>query len=218
MRTILRPLFLSIALALAGCAGLPQPPHPAAPVAQLPDSTAIRLVARWQEQLCRFIVQEGRGDPAAVAEARRLRSSDVLRPARITFGVLDVEADLPGRDGWDVQGVLVGREAGRYVFVVGIIGRQGYVPTGIQDLRLVGLSAQDGKLRWERYRETFRAFAAQFPAGTDSFVMQAAGAGVTVREQRSGAEWFLPLGPTDRSQANVIPILRASNDEDRCAR
>jgi hypothetical protein len=228
VRDLLQPFLLSLAVALAGCAGLPQPPPATAPVAQLPESTAIRLVSRWQEELCRFVLEKGDGDPAVVAEAKALRSSDVLRPARITFGVLDVEADIPGRDGWDVQGVLVDRAAGSYVFLVGIIGRYGYVPTGIQDIRLVSLSAQDGRLRWEtgdpgaaaveRYRETFPAFAARFPVDTDSFAMQVAGARVTVREQRSGAEWFLQLNPPDRSQAFVTPILRRSDGADSCTR
>jgi hypothetical protein len=200
-------------------------------VARLPESTAARLVARWQEELCRYVVQQGGGDPAVVSEAKALRSSDVLRPARITFGVLDVEAEMPGRNGWDVQGVLVGKQAGspgeRYVFLVGIVGRYNYVPTGLQDIRLVGLSTQGGRLNWEtgepgaaaaeRYRATFRAFAGRFPADTDRFTMAVAGDRITVREQRSGAEWFLQARAPERSQAYVIPILRRSDDLDRCA-
>jgi hypothetical protein len=231
VRTLVHPLLLAAAVVVAGCAGRPQPPPPTAPVAQLPGSTAIRLVARWQEELCKYVAREGDGDPAVLSETKALRSSDVLRPARITFGVLDVEADMPGRNGWDVQGVLVGKQAGsageRYVFLVGIIGRYGYVPTGLQDIRLVGLSAQEGKLNWEtgepgaaaveRYRDTFRAFAARFPADADSFAMTAAGERITVREQRSGAEWLLRVNPPDRSQAYVIPILRRSDGADRCS-
>lgn len=228
MRSLLQRLLVACAVALAGCASPPKPAAPTAPVAQLPESTAVRLVARWQEALCRFVVQKGDGDPAVVAEASAMRPADELRPTRVRFGVLDVEADMPGRNGWDVQAVLVGREAGSFVFLVGIIGRYGYVPTGIQDLRLVGLSAQDGRLRWDvgdagaaavqRYRETFRPFAAQFPADTDRFTMQAAGPRVTVREQRSGAEWSLQLSAPDPSQAYVIPILRRADSVDRCAR
>lgn len=220
-------LLAPLALALAGCSSRPQPPAPTEPVAHLAESTAVRLVARWQEELCKFVVQQGDGDPAVVAEARALRPSDVVRPARITFGVLDVEADMPGRNGWDVQGVLVGAEAGSYVFLVGIIGRYDYVPTGLQDLRLVRLSTQGGRLNWEtgepgavaaeRYRATFRAFAGRFPADTDRFTMALAGDRITVRERRSGAEWFLQVRAPERSQAYVIPILRRSDDLDRCA-
>jgi hypothetical protein len=231
MRELTVALLLSLAAALTGCAGRPQPPSPTEPVARLPESTAARLVARWQEELCRYVVQQGGGDPAVVSEAKALRSSDVLRPARITFGVLDVEAEMPGRNGWDVQGVLVGKQTGspgeRYVFLVGIVGRYNYVPTGLQEIRLVGLSTQGGRLNWEtgepgaaavdRYRATFRAFAGQFPADTDRFTMALAGDRITVREQRSGAEWFLQVRAPERSQAYVIPILRRSDDLDRCA-
>ncbi len=153
-----------------------------------------------------YIVEAGSGDEDVLSELRGLRSSSTMRPARITFGVRDVEADLPERHGWDVQGVLVGTQksggVNRYVFVVGIVGYTGYLPMKVQDIRLVGMSRQAETLVWEtsaadlaamsRYRETFDGRgASRFPADDDNFRMTASRDGVSVREIRSGADWSL---------------------------
>ena len=219
---------------LAGCASRSQTPDVAAAV---PEDTAAQLVSAWQGEVCRYIDREGDGDPAVLSETKALRSRDALRPARITFGVLDVNAGVAGRDGWDVQGVLVGRQTSgavdRYVFLVGIVARSGYLPAGIQDIRLIGLSAQGGRLSWEtspadattlqRYRETFRgAGAIRFPADTDNFRMTDATDRVSVREIRSGAEWSLQVrtDPPARGGQHVFQVLRAPGGRagDRCGK
>ena len=145
-----RRLLPLLFVALAGCASRSQAPYGVAAAAVLPEGTAAQLVSAWQDEVCRYVDREGDGDPAVLAETKALRSPEALRPARITFGVLDVNAGAAARDGWDVQGVLVGRQASgaidHYVFLVGIVARSGYVPVGIQDIRLVGLSVRGGRL------------------------------------------------------------------------
>ena len=168
-----------------------------------------RLMSVWQQQLGRFISRDGHVDPAALSELQSARSRDVLRPARITFGVLDVEASAPGKDGWDLVGVLTGKQvvADRswYVFVVGVVERAGYRPRTLADIRAVGLSVQDGKPVWrisplepqalQHYRETFAAAVpVQFPADTDKFATKGFEEQVFVHELRSGAEWSVQLG------------------------
>jgi len=232
----MRRLLAVLLVALSGCAGPPQPDI-AEPVGGLPEGVVTQLLAAWEGEVCRYVDREGDGDPAVLSETTALHSRDALRPARITFGVLDAEAELSGRDAWDLQGLLVGKQTSgageRYVFLVSIIGRSAYVPRGVQDIRLVGLSVRGGTLNWEvapaapaavgRYRDTFRGTAAlRFPADTDRFTMDVAGDRVSVREVRSGAEWQLqatPATPSRRSQ-DVLPVLSASNGRaaDRCAR
>jgi hypothetical protein len=226
-------------VALAGCASRsPAPEAEAAVVAPLTEGSVAQLVSAWQDEVCRYVDREGDGDPAVLSETRALRSRDALRPARVTFGLLDVDAGVAARDGWDVQGVLVGRQAtgavDRYVFLVGMVARSGYMPSGLQDVRLVGLAVQGGRLTWEtgladasavqRYRETYRGGGAiRFPGDTDDFRMTVATDLVSVREMRSGAEWRLPVRadpPAARSAPYVFPVLGApaARSADRCAR
>lgn len=221
-----RRLLPLLFVALAGCASRSQAPSVDAAAAVLPEGTAAQLVSAWQDEVCRYVDREGDGDPAVLAETKALRSPDALRPARITFGVLDLNASVSARDGWDVQGVLVGRQASgavdRYVFLVGIVARSAYVPVGVQDIRLVGLSVRGGRSSWEtgtadatavqRYREAFRgAGAIRFPGDTDSFRMTVAADRVSVREVRSGAEWGLQVraDPPARGGQHVFPVLSA---------
>jgi hypothetical protein len=178
------------------------------PSRALSERDVHRLIGVWQSQLGRYLAVEGAGDPAALSRMQVLRSRDVLRPARITFGALDVEATVPGRDGWDIQGVLLGKQAhgarSWYVFIVAVVARSGYRPSSIQDLRLVGLSAQGGNLAWtmgspdlqalQRYRDTFRETPVRFPADIDRFSMSATADRVFIREMQSAAEWSLALG------------------------
>ena len=213
-------LLLSI---LAGCAT--RAPHIAVmgPDGNLPDATCRRLIGAWQQQLARYVAQEGGGDPAVVSQMRVLHSRDVLRPARITFGVLDVEATTPAKDGWDIQGVLIGKqvrgEGNWYVFLVGIVARTGYRPISIEDIRLVGFWARAGKLAWEmsstnhlalqRYRDTYReSVPVRFPEDTDQFSMSATEDHVSVRELRSGADWSLRLdaGYSDTGGQTAIRV------------
>jgi hypothetical protein len=230
-----RRLLPLLFVALAGCATRTQTLPVAAPV--VPEGTVAQLVSAWQDEVCRYVDREGDGDPAVLSETKALRSRDALRPARITFGLLDVDAGVAARDGWDVQGVLVGRQASgvvdRYVFLVGIVARSGYVPMAVQDIRPVGLSAQGGRLSWEtgpadatavqRYRETFRGSGAiRFPGDTDSFRMTVTADRVLVREARSGAEWWLPVrtDPPARSGPQVFQVLAApvGRAVDRCGK
>jgi len=194
---------------LAGCAV--RAPHPDLMETQaqgaLPERTVKRLVSVWEGQVDRYISQEGAGDPAVLSQARLLHSRDVLRPARITFDALDVDAQIPSRDGWDVEGLLIGKQSSGthnwYVFLVGIVSREGYRPSSIQDIRLVALSARGGRSSWvmsrpdrnaiERYGETFRQTAViRFPGETDEFVMRLDEDRAWVQEVRSGAIWSLP--------------------------
>jgi len=229
-----RRLLAALLVALTGCAAQPQPPG-VEPVESLPEGVAVQLLSAWEREVCRYVDREGDGDPAVLSETSALHSRDVLRPARITFGVLDVETELSGRSVFDVQGVLVGKQAGgageRYVFLVGVVGRT--APTGLRDVRLVGLLARAGRLTWEvappdpamvrRYRDAFGGTAAvRFPGAADSFRMSVAGDLVSVREVRSGAEWRLQATPATpgRSNQEVFQVLpaRGGSAVDRCAR
>jgi hypothetical protein len=194
---------------VAGCAVRAPHKDVMEPQIDLPEATVTRLISVWEQQLGRYIVQEGGGDPAVLSRTQVLHSRDVPRPARITFGVLDVEPSIAGRDGWDLQGVLIGKQTSGmhnwYVFVVGIVARGGYRPSSIQDIRLVAFSVQGGKLAWQmsladpqavqRYRDTSRGSATvRFPGDTDRFSMNAAGERLWVQEVRSGATWALQVG------------------------
>lgn len=205
-RRVFMPLMLALLVLLAGCA--PRSSQtvttPADSVRALDETTAQRLLAVWQTRLCRSIADAG-GDDAVLSELRALRAKNVLRPARIRFGVLDVEA---GDGRWDVQGVLVGRRKNgpflRYVFVVGIVGHRAYLASEVRDLRVVVLSPVAGALVWEtsaadaealaRYRKTYGTAAASgFPARDDDFRLRGAHTRVAVRETRSAADWALEL-------------------------
>lgn len=224
---VFMPLTLALLVLLAGCAPRSSQtvPTPADRVRALDETTAQRLLVAWQTDLCRYIAGAGGGDDAVLSELRALRAKNVLRPARIRFGVLDVEA---GGGRWDVQGVLVGRRTNgpflRHVFVVGIVGHRDYLASEVRDLRVVVLSPVAGELVWEtsaadaaalaRYRETFGAAAASgFPARDDDFRLQGAHTRVAVRESRSGADWTLEL----RADLRDIRGMMAS-DARRAAR
>jgi hypothetical protein len=202
---------------LAGCAVRAPRTDVMAPPAELPEASVKRLISVWEQQLARYIDREGGGDPAVLSRTQVLHSRDGARPARITFGVLDVQPDVPGRDGWDLQGLLVGKQTSGmrnwYVFVVGIVARGGYRPSGIQDMRLVAFSTQAGKLAWQmsqaepqavqRYRDTYGVSGTvRFPGDTDGFSMNGAGERLSVQEVRSGATWALRLsaGNSDSSR------------------
>jgi len=206
-----RPVLLLLCV-LAGCAVRAPRTDVVEPQAALPETTVERLISAWEQELTGYINREGGGDPAALSRTQALHSRDVARPARITFGILDVEPNVPNRDGWDVQGLLIGRQTSDlrnwYVFVVGIVTRDGYRPSSIQDIRLVAFSAQGRKLTWQmsppdpyavrRYRDTLLGSATvRFPADTDRFSMNAIGERLWVEEAGSGATWALLLTPKD---------------------
>lgn len=202
---------LLLLVAVAACSTRAPHPDPTtkAQHADIPERTVARLISTWKDRLGTYIEREGAGDPAVLAHTRTLQPRDVQRPSRITFGVLDVDSGVPGRDGWDVQGVLIGKQASGgytwYVFLVGVIQRSGYRPMWIGDIRLVALSSQAGVQRWRtsaaqpqalaRYLTTFAAAdPLRFPDDGDRFQMTVAGDRVEVQESESGAEWFLQLG------------------------
>jgi hypothetical protein len=203
-----RLLPLVALLLLPACATRSPDPGGAAAHANLLDNSAARLLSVWQQNLLRYIDLRGGGDVAVLLALRERHSRDTPRPGRIVFGVLDVDASLPGRDGWDVHGVLVGKHAERdrnwYVFLVGIVRRSDYRPREVQDVRLVALASFDGKVVWRtddrtpdavrRYREAFAGEATiRFPAETDQFRLTGAGRRISVREVQSGALWSLQL-------------------------
>jgi hypothetical protein len=217
---------------VAACSTRAPHPDPAAKTqrADVPERTVAQLISTWKDRLGTYIEREGGGDPAILSHTRTMQPRDVQRPGRITFGVLDVNSGVPGRDGWDVQGVLIGKQAsgGRtwYVFLVGLIQRSDYRPMGIRDIRLVALSTQPGVLRWrtsaaqpQAVARYLTAFAAsdplRFPDDGDRFQMTVSGDRVAVQESESGAEWSLQLGdagsettkPEPRNWAGRVALL-----------
>jgi len=208
MSPLLPRLLLLVIIVLPGCALRSSQTPVAAPPDALEEADVVQLISGWQRRLCRYIARKGDGRSEVLSELRGLRSRDVLRPARITFGALGIGADSPASHGWDVQGVLVGVQEDavftRYVFVVGIVGYAGYLPSSIQDIRLVSLSYRAGMPAWQmsaenstavrRYRETFDGRgASRFPAHDDNFRMDTSWDRVSVVEARSGAGWSLSL-------------------------
>lgn len=224
---LLRTVLLMLLVGLAGCTPRSSQRVAAPAPVMLDEYTAQQLVAAWQTQLCRYIAKQGGGDTAVLAELKSLRSRDVLRPARIRFGVLDVDT---GAGRWDVQGVLVGRQKRgafvRYVFVVGIVGHSEYLASDVRALRLVALSPLAETLVWEtgtkdrraveRYRDTFgRTAASRFPADDDDFRMTASRERVSVQELRSGADWSLKVrGDLRDTYGGTVSVAKSAGDED----
>lgn len=221
MRT--RPVLLRLAMLalvlLAGCATRSSQTAVVPASAEPDKATTGRLMADWQRALCRYIAGPGGGDVASLAELRTLRSPDGLRPARLQFAVLNVEANPPYADGWDVQGVLVGTQKRgafvRHVFALGIIAYNNSLPVKLEDIRLVSVVPLDGALLWEvsraqpqavaRYRAAYRgAGPSRFPAYDDTFAMSASGDRISVRELRSGADWSLDLWPDLRDTRGAL--------------
>jgi hypothetical protein len=217
-------LILLLVIVLAACSARAVHESVPQPHVDLAEPKAKHLILVWQEQVRQYIDQQGNGDPAVLAQTRALHSRDILRPGRITFGALDNESDLPGRNGWDVQGVLVGKlgSGGHtwYVFVVGIVRRNDYRPMEVQDIRIVTLRAVAHKLDWEssapnpqslqRYRDAFAAAdPVQFPADTDRFHLSASEDGVRVLETQSGATWSLRLNP--ESEGPLTPPAQSKS-------
>ena len=100
-------LLLALVLLLPACAS--RAPRPvAAAEASLSELRARQIVSAWQQQLGDYIEHAGGGDPAVLARLPAQRATGTLRPARITFGALDIDASSAERDGFDVQGLLLG--------------------------------------------------------------------------------------------------------------
>jgi len=221
-------LVLLLLAGLSGCSARAPHPDTMAPQAHLPEQKIQRLLRVWQQQLEQYIVREGNGDPAVVSQMRVARSRDVLRPARITFSALDVDASTPSRDGWDLEGVLIGKQTSGtrnwYVFLVGLVAREGYRPSSLDDVRVLGLSSHESKFSWEastpnmqavqRYRAAYGASVpVRFPGDTDWFRMTGAQDCVRVVEARSQSQWSLLLDsgkPGARAGPNACAALESS--------
>ena len=197
---------LLLAIAAGGCAVHTAPTATGAKVREVPAATSGTVIATWQARLEQYIAQSGDGDPAVLSQLPARRSPAVARPAQIVFAASDVDAHVAERDGYDVFGLLLGKQnttAGpRYVFIVGTVQREDYWPVAVADVRVVALSVKAGIASWEsgpadadallRYRRSADASTAlRFPAERDQFRLVVCEPGVCVEELRSGARWAL---------------------------
>jgi hypothetical protein len=206
-----------VALLLTGACAVRGPRPSAAPAEPgLSEAHAMQIVGAWQHKLAEHIDHTGQGDPAVLARLPMQRATGTLRPARISFGVLDVESRLPEDDGFDVQGLLLGPaaqgDAAGYLFVVGIVQRQGYRPVAIADIRLVRMSVRGGHIDWvvgganaqalARYRAALDPLAPlRFPADKDEFALVPCALRLCVDERITQAHWSLP--PDDGTPARL---------------
>lgn len=175
----------------------------------------------WQRQLERYVAQQGNGDPNVLRDTVDLRARSAPRPARVTFGKLDVPGPgvWPFRDTWDVNGVLVGQHPlgseNWFIFIVGVIQRQPAGEAGMDDIRLLGFASVKNRLRWCVAPETPEAVARYvrtwfpestgeegaarptfaFPSDADLFTLERDDRSLTVTEQHSGATWQMQLPP-----------------------
>ena len=116
MRAATRAALCLSALLLCACAdarAAARADDAAAAATTLPDAQARQLVHDWQRQLADYIATAGDGDPAVLARLPAQRATGTLRPARISFGVLDLDARVAEADGFDVQGLLLATPARR---------------------------------------------------------------------------------------------------------
>jgi hypothetical protein len=189
-----------VALLLGACA-MRAPRTETATAPPLADHEARRLVAIWQHQLADYIGSAGHGDPAVLARLPSQRATGTLRPARISFGVLDLDAHVAEADGFDVQGLLLAAsDTQAYVFMVGIVQRQGYRPLALVDLRPVTMQLQAGRIDWAvgdsdtqalaRYRAAIDPMVPlRFPADHDHFELLSCAPQLCVAEAHSQARW-----------------------------
>ena len=193
-------LWLS-ALLLCACATRAPRPEPTTVAPALGELHARQLVNAWKQQLTEYLASAGDGDPAVLARLPALRATGTLRPARITFGVLDIDARLGEADGFDVQGLLLAAPHTQgFVFMVGIVQREGYRPQALVDLRPVTMQLTGGHIRWDvgegdtqalaRYRAAIDlTVPLRFPADKDDFELVACASGLCVAERLTQARW-----------------------------
>ncbi len=192
--------------ALNGCAMHGAPPKAGAVSSERSDMNGRNVVTVWQMQLADYMASAGSSDPAVLSQLPTLRSQAVARPGQILFVATDVEAFVPERDGFDVVGLLLGKQTTatgpRYVFVVGTIERRDYWPVAVTDVRVVAMGVKDGIATWEtgaadtqalrRYRSSSETSTmVRFPADQDQFRLSDCEPGICVEERRSGARWAL---------------------------
>jgi len=192
---------LYLATLLFGACAARAPRTEAATAPPLADSHARQLVATWQRQLADYIGSAGHGDPAVLARLPAQRATGTLRPARISFGALDLDARVAEADGFDVQGLLLAAPGTQgYVFMVGIVQRQGYRPLALVDLRPVTMRLQAGRIDWTvsdsdaqalaRYRAAIDpTVPLRFPADEDDFELLPCAPLLCVAESHSLARW-----------------------------
>ena len=72
-----------------------QRPMSVVPEYGLTNTSGKLLVTAWQQRLGEYIARFGSGDPAVLSHLPALCSTGTLRPARITFGVIDIDAVVP---------------------------------------------------------------------------------------------------------------------------
>jgi len=203
-----RALFL-LFFFLAGCATRApytdaNTPHPDS----LDERTSESVFLAWRSGIGRYLDREGKADPSMLLQTTDHHSRQGLRPARITFGVLAVGDTISSPDGLDVNGLLLAKRTicarDWYLFLVGVVQRSRYRPTGILDLRLIGFTVERGELLWRtgaasprallRYGNTFSdSPPIRFPGDTGRFVVETTGCVVSVREMQSGTGWSLRL-------------------------
>jgi hypothetical protein len=199
---------LGLALLLEACAS--RAPRPATAPAEPASSDARnrQLVGEWQRRLADHIASAGDGDPAVLARLPSQRATGTLRPSRIIFGALDLDASLAEMDGFDVQGLLLdpmpGADLAPYVFVVGIVQRQGYRAVDIVDVRLVSITLRGRQLDWTvgdgdpqalaRYRAALdRSVPLRFPADKDRFDPVICEPRLCADETLTASRWSLPV-------------------------
>ena len=205
---ILGALGLAALLLLDACAL--RAPRPAAAPSEiaLDDARSRQLFGEWQRYLADYIDKAGDGDPAVLAQLPGLRATGTLWPARITFGALDIDASVAEKDGFDVQGLLLGplpqTGATPYVFVVGIVRRQGYRPVDIADIRLVSMTQRGRQLdrtvgdgdaqALASYRAALdRSAPLRFPADKDRFELTVCAPRLCADEGLTVSRWSLPV-------------------------
>lgn len=208
LRTVL--FMVLLASMFAACTSrTPRPPGATAPpAASLEERKALELIASWRGRLTAYLKRGGGDWSTGLSQLRDTRTRQGLRPGRITFSTLAAGGNIHSADGWDVNGLLLGREVfgGRdwNLFIVGIVKREGYRPVNIGDIRLVAFETGGNGPVWrvgaaetrslDLYKKAYaRDMPVRFPANADDYEIEVAGYQVRVREPRSGAEWTLSL-------------------------
>jgi hypothetical protein len=206
---------LALLLVLQACASRAPRQDVAVSDPALDETRARQLVAAWQQQLAGYIAHAGGGDPSVLAQLPAQRATGTLRPASITFGALDIDASVAERDGFDVQGLLLPDPLGirePYVFVVGIVQREGYRPVAVVNIRLVAMAVRGGRLEWTvgegdaqalmRYRTLLDPrLPLRFPADLDRFALVPCAPRICVQEPVSDARWSLGVPAADLAAA-----------------